>query len=92
MFSMRVGALLIAERQADPLEQTEQARICLDFHPLEHFIGREVLNTNDEILAERTELTRQPAEGRDRDDLKDRRAKGRRSSALRVVGKIRCRS
>ena len=54
---------LRAERQADTLEQTHQVERIVDPHIVEHFIGREVVDMNNQPLAQRAEFFRQPRKG-----------------------------
>src|ERR1019366_9067477 len=60
---------LVPERQADALEQAEQVELAFGPHLVQHLVGREILDPDDQVLAQGAEFRRQAAECLDRDDL-----------------------
>ena len=48
-----------AERQADALEQAEQIELALGVHLLEHFVGRKIIDLNNQIDAQIAKPARQ---------------------------------
>src|SRR5712691_4333652 len=59
----------VAERQADAVEQAEQVELALRLHLLEHLVAGEIVDPDDEVLAQRAEPRGQPAERRDGERL-----------------------
>src|SRR5581483_213902 len=47
----------------DALEQTKQVEFALGLHAVEDFIGRKILDANDEVVAKVAKAPRQPAIG-----------------------------
>ena len=47
------------KRQADALEQAEQVKLGLRLHFRQHLVGREIVNPNDDALAQFAESYRQ---------------------------------
>jgi hypothetical protein len=60
------GGAFRLERQADALEQSHQRERVVDFHVVEHFVLREVLDPDDQPLAQAAETVRQAGEHRAR--------------------------
>ena len=51
-----------AERQADALEQPEQVELGLGLHFVEHFVGREIVDPDDQVVAQRAKVRGEPRE------------------------------
>ena len=62
------------ERQLDALEQAGQLERVRNAHAIEHLVGGEILDPDDEVAAHRPELRRQPVEllGRERLEFGER--------------------
>ena len=49
-------------RQADALEQPEQVELGLGLHLVEHLVGREIVDPDDQVVAQRAKIRRKPGE------------------------------
>src|ERR1700730_10254270 len=58
-----------AKRQADPLEEAEQVELGLRAQFIQHVVLGEILDPNDETIAQRAKFLRQPAKCRLGEDL-----------------------
>jgi hypothetical protein len=52
------NVILALERQACALEQSEQIIFAVGFHLVQHLVGREILDEDDEIFAQTPEFLR----------------------------------
>ena len=87
------------ERQSDALEQTKQIELALGTHALENLVSRKILNSDDEVLTEITEVLRKTRIRLRRKALDIRHRRRRRSAPIvelachgNVVGEVCMRS
>jgi hypothetical protein len=50
------GGAFESERQADPFEQAEYLEFAFGLHPMEDLVRGEILDPDDNVLAQRTEF------------------------------------